>query len=460
MPVTAENGIKSFSEGGQTLPIHQTMSADVLIRRTLGAVSILFASALLLPIEVRAESYSLNGETSTYLRLATTTDKKNSYLLNEYLRVSTAVTENNGSTTSLHFGGWGMIDQNDINARGKTTDGSLQYGYLSYQGAKNNLLLSAGRQFITEGVATQRLDGLYARSDLAAGFGTAVYVGAPVSTGMIQTRDDLLFGGRITQSNGRLYTVGVSALKSFAQSSRYRDEAGADLWLQPAKQVDITGNSSYNTITRDWMEHHYSVSYTPADEVKLSADFSAINYRDYFFRVTTNALVFNPLTNGISPDEKVLTAGCSGSYTVLRNITIAGDFKRYNYRQAHDANYFGGKVTFSPSDSFSAGVSVHRMEGGDIRLKYTEYRGYATGRLGSADLTLDVTDLNYDSTTGTNGIDHVITVMAGGTHGITEEFRLGVSADYSRNPLFNSEVRGLVKLTYLFDVKSPSGGRK
>jgi len=93
------------------------------------------------------------------------------------------------------------------------------------------------------------------------------------------------------------------------------------------------------------------------------------------------------------------------------------------------------------------------MDGGDDRLKYTEYRVYATKKLGKADLTLDLIDLNYDSAVGMNDVNNAVTLIAGGSYEFNRSIRLGASVDYSHNPLFDNEVRGLVKLTYLFDMK-------
>jgi hypothetical protein len=193
--------------------------------------------------------------------------------------------------------------------------------------------------------------------------------------------------------------------------------------------------------------------------VRLYADLSDINYKDYFYKVTTSALIFNPLTNGIAPNEKVLTLGGGGSYTVLKNLTIAADYKHYDYDIAGKANYFGANVSYSIPESYKAGLSIHRMDGMTDRLRYTEYRMYASKKLGKADLTLDLIDLNYDNTVIMNSVKNAVTVVAAGSYEFNKNLRLGASIDYSHNPLFDNEVRGLVKLTYLFDFKSSAEGR-
>jgi hypothetical protein len=406
-----------------------------------------------------AADYSISGESNTIFRMRTTTDKKDIYPLYEYLQLSVASTEKDGSATSLHVGGWGRGDLGDKSSRDRYTDADVQFGYISFQGAKNNLVINAGRQFVSEGVAAQRLDGIYLRGDFAAGFAAAAYLGSPVVTEPSLPADDFIFGGRITQSDYKYYTLGISALKSYSKGADYREEEGIDLWIHPIKQVDLTGRSSYNSITDGWMEHAYTASFAPIDNLRLYADLSDINYKDYFYKVTTSALIFNPLTNGIAPNEKVLTLGGGGSYTVLKNLTIAADYKHYDYDIAGKANYFGANVSYSIPESYKAGFSIHRMDGMTDRLRYTEYRMYASKKLGKADLTLDLIDLNYDNTVIMNSVKNAVTVVAAGSYEFNKNLRLGASIDYSHNPLFDNEVRGLVKLTYLFDFKSSAEGR-
>jgi hypothetical protein len=404
---------------------------------------------------------TISGQSDTILRMGRTNieGSENFFPAFQYLRLSAVSAEKDGSATALYFGGWARVDMGDKSASDIYVNADLQYGYLSYQGAKNNLIINAGRQFVTEGVAAQKLDGVYVRSDFAAGFAAATYIGSVVATEPNFKADDLVFGGRVTQSNNKHYTLGVSALKSYAEGNRYREEEGFDLWLHPIKQVDLTGRSSYNSMTSGWMEHAYAVSYTPIDSLRLSADISNINYRDYFYKVTTSALVFNPLVNGIDPNEKLLAIGGSASYAIDKNFTIIGDYRNFNYDIAKSADYFGGKLTYSLPESYSAGVSIHRMEGNIDRLRFYEYRIFASKKLGKAALTLDVINLNYDQRM--NNVKNALTIVAASSYDMSQNLKIGADVEYSKNPYFDNEVKGLVKLTYLFDMKlATEGGPK
>ncbi len=81
-------------------------------------------------------------------------------------------------------------------------------------------------------MATERIDGLYLRSDLAAGFGAAAFVGSPVVTQSNFKGGDITYGGRVSQGNPKYYSIGLSALRTDYDNSRIREEQGIDIWAQ------------------------------------------------------------------------------------------------------------------------------------------------------------------------------------------------------------------------------------
>ncbi|MEI7671892.1 MAG: hypothetical protein WCK00_07240, partial [Deltaproteobacteria bacterium] len=173
---------------------------------------LVIAPAFLMLLFLYAPAYagSISGESKTILRMGKTADDRNSYPLYEYLNLGVA-NETGGGSVSGNLGGWGRVDLRDrIGDRYTNTD--LQYGYVSYQGNKNNLMLNAGRQFVAEGVATEKVDGVYLHSDLAGGFGAAAFVGAPVVVEPDFRGGNVIYGGRVTHSIPEYYTIGLSAL--------------------------------------------------------------------------------------------------------------------------------------------------------------------------------------------------------------------------------------------------------
>jgi hypothetical protein len=401
---------------------------------------------------------ALTGESTTILRARQSVDKKDLYPAYEYLRLTAQNLDKDGRI-SFHFGGWGRVDLGE-RSNERHQDGDLQYGYLSYHAPKNNLVANLGRQFVSEGVAAERLDGAYLRSDFAAGFGAAAFVGTPVVTEPDAKGGDLIYGGRITHTMSKYYALGVSALKAELGGERYREEEGVDLWLHPLKGVDVVGRSSYNSITDGWMEHDYHLSYAPLENLRLAASFSDINYRDYFFHMTSNVFNLRSASNPtglIDPQEKVQSAGASVAYTPVKGLALTADYKNYAYDIAGDANYFGGKATCSFPGALVAGLAVHRMEGSVDRLRYLATHAFASKRIDRFNLAADYFSVDYDSSI--NGVKYAYTVVGSASYDINSSLRVGADIDYSRNPSYDNEVSGMLKLTYAFDIRRGTEGR-
>lgn len=426
--------------------------------RVMGAVATVssFLATPLMAADNSAAEYSFSGELDTVFRMRTTVDKRKLFPVYEYVRLNMTNNLSDGSVASFHLGAWGRADLADKSTE-KYTDGDLQYAYLSYRAAKNNSVVNLGRQFVTEGVATERLDGVYLRNDFVGGFGAAVFAGVPVITETNYQGGNIVYGTRISQTDKKYYTVGLSALKSEREDdSRYREEEGVDLWVHPMEQVDLTGRSSYNSLTNGWMEHAYSLSVVPLDKLRVSADFSHINYYDYFYNMTTSALSF---TNRlIDPNEKLTAAGVALSYSPIKNLTIIADYKLYGYEIAKNANYYGGKATYSLPQSYAAGLSVHRMDGKVDRLRYTEYRAYASKQIGQANVSVDLINIGYDERI--NGVKNSYAVTGSAGYEFNKKVKVGANMEYLRSPDFDNEVRGLLKVTYAFDTNRGEGGGK
>ena len=408
-----------------------------------------------------ASDYSFSGESNTIFRMRTTTDKKNIFPAYEYLRLDMTDNRSDGSGVSFNFGAWGRADLGD-KSTSSSTDGDLQYAYLTYRAPKNNTAVSIGRQFISEGVAAERIDGLYLRNDFAYGIGASAFFGNSVIT---EPNSDpklqggtVVYGTRISQTDKKYYSVGLSALKSEREdNSRYREEEGFDLWLRPLQQVDLTGRSTYNSITNGWMENSYAASYAPLSTLRFGADFSRINFKDYLYGMTTSALsITNPIWK---INERQTAVGINASYTGLKNLTVAADCKFYSYDQSGDASYFGGKATYSLPEAFVVGAGLHRMQGEVDKLRYVEFRAFASKKIGHADLTIDAINTNYDKEI--NGIRNSYVITGAALYEVNRKLKVGADIEFSRNPDFTSEVRALVKATYTFDTKfAAEGGTK
>jgi hypothetical protein len=193
------------------------------------------------------------------------------------------------------------------------------------------------------------------------------------------------------------------------------------------------------------MEHSYSLMLGPFAKLRLNTTAQWINYDDYFFAVTTNALsVFNGL---LLDDERVRILGEETSYQITDRVSLAADYKNFDYFIAGDANYFGGKLKYSVAESGGAGIGYHRMEGSTDKLKYNEYRVYGYKKFGK----LDVIDVSYANPI--NGVKDSYSGSLATQYALTEAWKIGADVEYSHNPDFKHDTRAFLKLLYHFGSK-------
>ena len=443
-----------FRKGGNILKLYHTSKSCL----ALGAGVAALASTLLWTTPLIASDYSISGESNTIFRMRRTVDDKKLLPAYEYLRLDMSDERSEGTGVSFHLGAWGRADMGDKSTL-NSADGDLQYAYLTYRAPKDNTALTIGRQFVSEGVAAERIDGVYLRNDFLYGFSASAFFGSSVvsePSPLAQYQGGtFVYGARLSQSNKKYYTVGLSALKSDTEGGgKYREEGGIDLWLHPLKQIDLTGRSTYNSITKGWMENSYSLTYAPLSSLRFSAEYTNINFKDYLYNLTNPALsILNPVWN---ENNDMTAVGATAAYTGIENLMVAADYKQYSYDKSGEAKYFGGKASYSLSKSFVLGGSVHRMYGKVDKLSYYEYRAFASKKLGHTDLTLDATNVNYDKKI--NGISDSYAVTCAAGYELSRKLKVGADVEYSKNPEFNREVRALVKATYTFDTKSAGEG--
>jgi len=413
------------------------------------AAGLLASCSLFVWGALAAEAAELGGDSTTILRTRVTADDKNLIPLYEYLHLSGSDAVKDG-TVSIFLGGWARGDLQD-NTTGQNTNGDLQYGFLNYRANKNNFNLNGGRQFVNEGVASERVDGLYARGDLAYGFTLSGFLGAPVETEPNTQppleQGSLIFGGRVGWGYQSYFWVGLSALKENNDGDHLREEEGIDLWLRPLQQIDIAGLSAYNSLTHGWMEHAYTASFTPLDWLRASFALQQINYEHYFHHVTTSALALTP-TGIINPGEKDFSLGGTIGVTPMKTLTLSADYKHHEYDLQGDANYYGGTVSYLATDTLSTGLSVHSMNGANRLLKYMEYHAYATQKWGKADFTLDFFDVDFDQSINGQANTYSFSALAGWN--FNPNLRVAADLDYMRTIDYNNDVRGLIKVIYAF----------
>ena len=412
-------------------------------------VSALFSLVMLMPFSSLAAS--ITGDSNTYVQSRETADGQK--ILGAYEYLDFAIQNLGDETISFHTGGWLRYDLKGEEFDKKTAE-DLQYSYLSFKGKTDNTIVNLGRVMVFEGVAAERVDGLYARTDLKGNFGISGFGGVPVETEINEPGNNLIYGAHLTHQIPGLYRIGVSYLKEEKNSADFRKEEGLDLWIHPINKVDIIGRSNYNAITKGWMENTYNLVLGPFDKLRFTTEASWINYEDYFTGATSSAFSFQP--GIIDPNEKVRILGEEVAYALTDKISISVDYKAYEYEVSGSAKYCGGNIRYTVAASGGAGLSLHRMDGESDPLKYTEYRVYGYKKIDKINLTLDVLDVNYDSSI--NGVSNAYSVSAAAQYDFIEHWTLGADVEYSKNPDFDKDVRVFLKAIYHFDIGS--GTRK
>lgn len=413
-------------------------------------LSLLTLLVLLNPIS--ASGLTLTGESKTYFQFRETFDSTKLAPIYEYLDFS--IRETKIENISFHFGGWVGYKNKENDGFAKKYDNDLQYAYMSIRRATGNTVLNVGRIYVSEGVAMENVDGAYAATDLKGGFRAIVFGGVPIETDFDNRAGDIIYGGRFTHSIPSAYTIGVSYLKENRGNTDLREETGIDLWLQPVKNVQVLGRSSYDLNNSGWMEHSYRAAFGPFANFRITPQVSWIDYKHFFTASTSGAFA---LQKGvIDPNEEAFILGGDIDYTLNRNLIVRADYRHFNYDIAGNAHYYGAGINYSMPQMGGAGVFFHRMAGDNNRLRYNEFRVYATKKLGKADVTVDFFDVLYDNEI--NGIKNSYAAVAAVGYRITNSVRVAADIEYARNPFFKKEVKAFLKLVYRFGYESRKKG--
>jgi len=397
-----------------------------------------------------SDAASLTGDSRTYIQSRQTVDNQSTMPFYEYLNLS--VQDAGSEAVSIHFGGWlGM--QTDLTESNDNTDLDLQYGYVRYGAKEHNASVSLGRVMVFEGIAAERVDGIYARTDIKGGFGISAFGGSAAETGIDAPGNNTIIGGRISHQMASLYAIGASFVKQEKNSLNYRNEQGIDLWVRPIKKAELMGRSSFNAETKGWMEHAYFLALGPFDALRFNTEVSRISYEDYFASTTTN--VFKMAAGGVlDPRENVMVLGEEVVYAINKNWTASVDYKDYGYTLLGNAGYYGGKVTYALPKAYHAGFSLHKMDGDTKKLQYDEYRIYASKKMSKTDVAIDILEVKYKEPI--NHVSNAFSATIAAGYELLHNMKVGLDVEYAKNPDFDKDVRVFAKLVWSFDAGSGS----
>jgi hypothetical protein len=305
-----------------------------------------------------------------------------------------------------------------------------------------------GRHSFFEGVASEQIDGVSARWEITPRTGISVFGGSPLDADFDGRSGDLAYGGRVYQRIAQFAEIGLSALKEGNDGDRFREEVGPDIYLRPARKVEVRGQSSYNLITDGWREHSYTVRVFPAAKLTLTGLYTHASYKDFFVRYTP-PLSPRPLnvfsSTFFGENEKITKAGGSVDYVLGKATTVGVDFIDYDYEIMGPAAYYGGRLK-TVLGGTSAGASIHRMDGDTDRLRYLETGLYAARGLEEWNLSLNAVNIHYDIPF--NELRNAYAVNGTARYEVSDSLTAGLSLEFSKTPDFSHNTTAFVSLVY------------
>lgn len=370
---------------------------------------------------------------------------------------------------SLHLYGWGRADLGDTSYGDSDSAGNLTYGFLRYRFNNADADIRAGRFFVREGIVNEQVDGVSACTDLPFGFGLSAFGGATVHTEDLygessDGKGDYIAGGRFNYRYKGVLDLGISGV--------YEDEApvlvnhvngtnrkvGADIWLSPHKTLELIGHSSYDTETSEIAEHRYLLNLRPATNLTISGEFTDQRDQSLFY---SWAMFSAPLIN---PDDKSRSTGVTVAYGPAKPVTVSMAYKHYD-REAGNADRYGGDMKLSfLNNSVRSGLGYFYLQAdkefaitGTTAASYHNLRIYVLHDTKSYFASVDAIGQFFKEKIN-NEKKSYEAYLSLGIH-LTPYLALSGDISYGKNPQYQDETKGLIRLTYNATYAS-TGGKK
>jgi hypothetical protein len=372
----------------------------------------------------------------------------------EYLRIDAGQLAGNGF--SFHSYGWGRYDFADNGYFKDNDDGELLYGYFQYADRENGIDVRLGRQNVFSGVSSDAVDGLQISGDMGYGFEVSVYGGQPVgfsSTDGSNRSGDSVYGGRLGYQQSQLGGIGISGKVLENESIVAEKSLGLDLALFLPGKVSAYGFSTRNLESKGWAEHSYEVR-IPYQSFSFRPYFGQYDYEHYF---GTGVNTVNPFRVLALNAEKLRVIGLDSTWKYSDSLDFGVKLKGNDYDRMNSSQYASGLATWHGEELTQVGLEIGYMNGDLDRQKYllTRLFGYLDGLsgFGVGFISGDLVWARYDQPI--YGRDNSLFVSLGtGRTFLDNALELKLSGDYSRDPYFDSDVRGMLALTYRFAHKS------
>jgi hypothetical protein len=419
------------------------------------------AISLLLPLLLAGTSRAADVSVSsnTYLRYyqrELAGGNKNTFApVYEYLSGDAA--NLGGTPIAFHFYGWGRVDLSDPSGTGKES-GDLGSAYLEYLHPKGNAQMKLGRFFLTEGVASETLDGGFFKVMTPIGFGISGFGGAPVEHSILDNTSvgNSLYGGRVFYNRPGVTEIGASYLKEKGPfEGKDRELYGGDLWLRVIPSVELTGEAKYNKSTQAMASQRYAVRVVPGSRFDISGGYEAYSYKDLFQTALHPAFLSPTVDNS----DKVQTIFGVMDWEVVSGLTLelAGKNIRHDNVVTGNANRGEVGIRYAFNERKNVfGLSAAAVAADRDDLSYQEYRGFITVSPSKFRLSLDALAQKYKK--AIDGKKNAYQVVASAGYQVASYLALSGDLTYTQSANFQQDYAGLLRAT--LELGTATGGKK
>jgi len=375
------------------------------------------------------------------------TNDANVLPLYEYLQVDVSGKKSKGF--SFHAYGWGRHDLADKDYFADNPTGELLYAYLEYAKPFSNFYLRAGRHSVIGGLANDTLDGVSMTADLSNEISMLLYAGLPVAYDTTAGRaGDSLLGGRIGWQTGGHYDIGVSYKRLTNDSDVQDQRLGVDLLLPLPGEINVSGRASYNIESSDLGETFLEARFGIA-EIAFRTFFEHFTYADAF---AVGNKVPNPFYTLNRGGEAQTDYGADATWLPATSWEVGARAKVYMYDVKNDnAYYLSGLLTWHGDNLTQIGGEAGAMQGDAAGNKYLLGRLFfywdTPVDLQRTFVSGDILYARYDQPVyGEDG--SLFASLGCGRRFMDDRLELKVSGDYSSDPYFDSDWRGMLVATY------------
>jgi len=404
---------------------------------------------LLWPVSGEGAEISLQSQTLfRFMQRDTVTTSDATVLpFYEYLQIDAGERKSRG--LAFHAFGWGRYDAADNDYFDDNPTGELIYGYFEYRRSFSNFNLRFGRHYVIGGLANDSLDGVSVGVDLGNGLRLNAYGGLPVAYDTTAGRGgDSLFGGRVVWTPSSIGNFGLSYRRLANDGDTQDQRLGFDLLLLLPAGIDLSGRLSYNLETDDLGESFAEVRVDLAG-VALRPYVEHYVYADAFAPGNRIPNPFYTLNRG---KEAQTAFGVDATWWAASDWEF-GVKTRYTTFDVKDddAQFASALLTWHEEALTQVGGELGTMQGDGAGNNYLLGRLFfywdRPGGLPLGFVSGDVLYARYDDPIfGEDG--SLFASLGCGRRFLDDRLELKLSGDFSSDPYFDSDWRGMLVATY------------